>query len=25
VPENLHYDTIGDCARITLELTRRLD
>jgi Peptidase family M28 len=25
VPENLHYDTIADCARITLELTRRLD
>jgi hypothetical protein len=25
VPENLHYDTIADCARITLELARRLD
>jgi hypothetical protein len=25
VPENLRYDTIADCARITLELTRRLD
>jgi Peptidase family M28 len=25
VPENLHYGTIGDCARITLELTRRFD
>jgi hypothetical protein len=25
VPENLRYDTIGDCARVTLELTRRLD
>jgi hypothetical protein len=25
VPENLRYDTIADCARITLELTRRFD
>jgi hypothetical protein len=25
VPENLRYDTIADCARITLELARRLD
>ena len=25
VPENLVYGTIADCARITLELTRRLD
>ena len=25
VPENLNYGTIADCARITLELSRRLD
>lgn len=25
VPENLQYGTIADCARLTLELTRRLD
>jgi Zn-dependent M28 family amino/carboxypeptidase len=25
VPDNLCYDTVADCARITLELTRRLD
>ena len=25
VPENLRYDTIADCARITLELARRFD
>lgn len=25
VPENLRYDTIADCARITLELVRRFD
>jgi hypothetical protein len=25
VPENLRYDTIADCARITQELTRRFD
>jgi hypothetical protein len=25
VPENVRYDTVADCARITLELSRRLD